>query len=63
VLGGDVNSVSARLGTNTTGLGASRPGVPGVLTIDGARVGVAVLCSRHRATGKTTVLASSDDGS
>jgi len=26
-------------------------------------VGVAVLCSRHRATGKTTVLASSDDGS
>jgi len=63
VLGRNVNSVSARLGTNTTGLGASRPGVPRVLAVDGARVGVAVLCSRHRAAGKTTVLASSDDGS
>jgi hypothetical protein len=62
VLGRNVNSVSARLAARATGLGASRPGVPGVLAIDGARVGVAVLLSRHRAASSATKLASSDDG-
>jgi len=62
VLGRNVNSVSARLAARATGLGASRPGVPGVLAIDGARVGVAVLLSRHRAASSATELASSDDG-
>jgi hypothetical protein len=62
VLGRDVNSVSARLSTNTTTPGASGPGIPGVFAIDGAWVGVAVLLGRHRAAGSATELASSDHG-
>jgi hypothetical protein len=46
VLGSEINLVVARLLTSATGLGAGSPGVPGVLAIDGARVGVAVLLGR-----------------
>ena len=43
VLGSDVDGVGAGLDADTTGLGAGSPGVPGVLAVDRARVGVAVL--------------------
>jgi hypothetical protein len=61
MLGRNVNSVSARLDTLATGLGASGPGVPGVFAIDGARVGVAILLTCTTAAGNTTKLGVSDD--
>jgi hypothetical protein len=46
VLGIDRNDVIAGLLAEATGLGAGSPGVPGVLAVDGARVGVAILLGR-----------------
>jgi hypothetical protein len=43
VLGSSINLIVARLLTGATRLGASGPGVPIVLAVDGARVHVAVL--------------------
>ena len=61
VLGGDVNNVSAGLGTNITGSGASSPGVPGVFAINGARVSVAVLSCVQSVASLASVGRGSDD--
>jgi hypothetical protein len=60
VLGSDVDLVVARLGASATSLGASGPGVPGMLAVDGARVGVAVLLSRDLVAWLAAELSSSD---
>jgi hypothetical protein len=62
MLGGDVNSVVTSLHATSASLGASGPGVPGVLAIDGARVGVAILLNAESVTRFTTMSDVSDDG-
>jgi hypothetical protein len=54
--------VDTRLNASATGLRASRPGLPSLLTVNGARVGVAILLSRQRVTGFPTMSYISDDG-
>jgi hypothetical protein len=61
VLGRDVNSVSARLSTNTTTPGAGGPGVPGVRAINGARMGVAVLSCVQSVAGLASIGHGGDD--
>jgi hypothetical protein len=61
VLGSDGNIIIAGLFAEAAGLGASSPGVPGMLAVNGAGVGVAVLHGRSLTTTDTAVLGSSDD--
>jgi len=63
VAGSNVDGVVARLLATTTRLGASGPGVPGMLAINGARVGVAVLFSGKNGGSGTTVGSSVDNRS
>jgi hypothetical protein len=55
VLGSSVNLESTGLLTSAARLGASSPGVPGVLAVDGARVSVAVLLHRPCVTDLATM--------
>jgi len=55
VLGSNVNAVSARLLARAASLRASGPSVPGMLAVNGARVGVAVLLSRGDAANHTAM--------
>jgi hypothetical protein len=62
VLGTDVNVGVAGLKAETAGLGAGSPGVPPVFTVDGARVGVAVLRGRLGVASFAAVTDVGDDG-
>jgi hypothetical protein len=63
VTSSNIDVVVARLLARLAGLGASSPSVPGMLTINRARVGVAVLfCRKNRGSG-TTVGSSGDNRS
>jgi hypothetical protein len=62
MLGSDVNVVPTRLDATATGLGAGLPGVPGVFTVDGARVSVAVLRGRDGGAHLAAVSDVGDNG-
>jgi hypothetical protein len=62
MLSSNDDGVDARLNASATGLGASSPGLPSLFTVDGARVGVAILLNRQRIAGFSAVSYIGDDG-
>jgi len=61
VLGSDIDLVRTRLFATATTRGAGGPGVPGVLTVNGSRVGVAILFNTGGVTRLATMRSICDD--